>query len=105
MDPMTITWIAVSVGSLILGHLGILKPLLPSPKPAPLPTTIGHGEILAWLKQELANLIAQQPVAPVSPVGPAPAPAIDVHQLLEQIFAFLQAMGLKLPAPPAPPKA
>jgi hypothetical protein len=121
VDPLTITWTAISLAAFLLGHAGVLKPLLkpllpgPTPQPPALPTSIGRGQLLQYLQQVLANALAAIPADPSMPaaplsVVPAPAPAqptspIDAHQILAQILALIEAArGPASSQPTAPPK-
>lgn len=87
--------------SFLAGHFHILLPNPLAGGSAPLPTGIGHGEIIAWL---LSRLVSSQPTVPVAPVGPAPAPsngAVVLQDVLGLLRQLLQAQAAQ-PAPLAP---
>ena len=81
MDPLLMS-VLFAVGGYALRHF------LPfsSSKPLTPPTTFGHGELIKYLLQLLAN----------SPVNPAPVPLspvsspVDLHQVLTQLIALLE---------------
>ena len=85
MDPLTITTIAISIASFLIGHFHVL-PFLPAPTPKPpsLPTSIGHGEILKYLEQLIVNAVSQAQPAPVSPAN------VDINVLLKQLIELIQ---------------
>lgn len=116
MDPITITTIAVSVISFLIGHYRLL-PFMPAPTPAPppFPSTFGHGELLAYINQAVSNALnalngGAVPVPAPRPVTP-PAPQVDLQTLFIQLLALLEKqitpqvpVPVVVPQPPVAPK-
>lgn len=97
MDPLTLN-ILLLVGGFLISHLNLL-PFIPkpSPKPAPFPTSVGHGELLKFIEQAVVNYLATHPVTPVSPNSGSPA--LDVTKLLEQLLALIEKQSVQVTAP------
>jgi hypothetical protein len=94
--------------SFLAGHFHFIlpNPLKNGGGSVPFPSSIGHGEIIAWL---LTRLASQQstPVIPVAPVGPAvpAAPSSTAADILTELLSVLrQVLAQSAPAP-QPPKA
>ena len=99
MDP-TILSIAIPLAAFLLGHFHVLLPA-PTPKAPDFPSTFGHGEMVRYLLQQLANLSASTPASPPAPAHPA-TPAGDLQQVIQQLLAMLEK-SLTPPVTPAKP--
>ena len=90
MDPLLMS-VLFAVGGYALRHF------LPfsSSKPPVLPTTFGHGELIKYLLQLLAN----SQTSPVPVPSPSQPTSVDLHQVLMQLLALLE----KALIPPSSP--
>jgi hypothetical protein len=96
----TILSVAIPLAAFLLGHFHVLLPA-PTPKAPNFPSTFGHGELIRYLLQQLANLSAGGSTNPLAPANPA-APPVDLQQVIQQLLAMLEKSMMP---PLAPPKS
>jgi hypothetical protein len=96
----TILSIAIPLAAFLLGHFHVLLPA-PTPKAPDFPSTFGHGELVRYLLQQLANLSAGSSRNPLTSASPA-TPSVDLQQVIQQLLAMLEK---SLTPPVAPPKS
>lgn len=91
MSAVAIISLVAPFVTFAIGHFHLLLPA-PTPSTPVFPTTLGHGELLRYLAQALANAVNQvpAPVAPVVPVTPVTPPAVDLQALLTQLLSLFE---------------
>jgi hypothetical protein len=96
----TILSIAIPLAAFLLGHFHVLLPA-PTPKAPDFPSTFGHGELVRYLLQQIANLSAGGATSPLAPANPTTAP-VDLQQVIQQLLTMLEKSMTPTVTPPKP---
>jgi hypothetical protein len=101
-------WISllVPVATFLLGHWHVVLPNPAANGMPPLPTGIGHGQVVNFLLQLLAHTLPQVspvPSTPTAPVAPAGGSGNDLTPIILKLLTVLE-QSLQ-PQTPQPPKA